>query len=238
MAGVAFDELRIALDRPQTKAEILRHSPSGKVPCLIDGPLVVWDSLAICETANERYVAGALWPADADARAHARAVTAEMHSGFAALRTYMPMDMRSNRPDPAPPPRSAPTSSADIARIQAIWSDCLARSGGPLLFGAFSIADAFFAPVVTRFRTYGVDLDAGACSVCGSRALRSQRCSSGSRPHAVESEVIDPTDEVLPRRRHACATRCSARTGSAAASSMPRWKPIATGSSSAARRMR
>ena len=98
VGGVAFEEKRIALDRPQTKAEILAHSPSGKVPCLIDAGLVVWDSLAICETANERYTAGALWPTDADARAHARAVTAEMHSGFAALRTHMPMDIRVRAP--------------------------------------------------------------------------------------------------------------------------------------------
>ena len=92
-AGVEFDEQQIALDRPQTKAEILRHSPSGKVPCLVDGPLVVWDSLAICETANERYVGGALWPAGDEARAHARAVTAEMHSGFGMLRQVCTMNV-------------------------------------------------------------------------------------------------------------------------------------------------
>ena len=159
-AGIAFVEHAIALDRPSTKSEILRHSPSGKVPCLIDGELVVWDSLAICETANERYAADALWPADAATRAHARAVSAEMHSGFAALRTHMPMDIRASRPDKGAAAAQRADVAADIARIQAIWTDCLARSGGPLLYGRFSIADACFAPVVTRFRTYGVALPA------------------------------------------------------------------------------
>jgi glutathione S-transferase len=156
--GVAFEERRIRLNEAQTKAEILRHSPSGKVPCLIDGPLLVWDSLAICETANERYAGGTLWPSDADARARARAVSAEMHSGFTALRTHMSMDIRSRLTDKGAVAQQLAEVAADIARIQAIWSDCLDRSDGPFLFGTFSIADAFFAPVVTRFHTYGVAL--------------------------------------------------------------------------------
>ncbi len=157
-AGIAFEEKRIPLDQPQTKAEILKHSPSGKVPCLIDGPLVIWDSLAICETANERYAGGSLWPSEADARARARAVSAEMHSGFAALRTHMSMDIRSRWPEKGVSAQQRADVAADIARIQAIWTDCLQRSGGPFLFGEFSIADAFYAPVVTRFRTYDVAL--------------------------------------------------------------------------------
>lgn len=159
-AGIAFEERRIVLDQPQSKAVILQHSPSGKVPCLIDGGLTVWDSLAICETASERYAGGALWPADADARARARAVSAEMHSGFAALRTHLPMDIRARDFERGVTAQQRTDVAADIARIHSIWSDCLERSGGPLLFGAFSIADAFFAPVVTRFRTYGVELPA------------------------------------------------------------------------------
>jgi len=189
-AGVAFDEHRIALDRRQTKGEILRHSPSGKVPCLIDGELVVWDSLAICETANERYVAGALWPADAEARAHARAVTAEMHSGFAALRTYMPMDIRSSRRDAGAAAAKRADVSADIARILAIWSDCLARSGGPLLYGAFSIADAFFAPVVTRFCTYGV-IPPPALAAYAERVLELAAMRQWVEAARLESEVIE-----------------------------------------------
>jgi glutathione S-transferase len=119
----------------------------------------VWDSLSICETANERYAAGSLWPADPDARAHARAVTAEMHSGFVALRSHMPMDIRSDNPDAGATAQGRSDVVADIQRIHAIWADCLACSGGPLLYGAFSIADAFYAPVVTRFRSYGVVLE-------------------------------------------------------------------------------
>lgn len=157
-AGLAFDEHRILLGRPETRADILRYAPSAKVPCWIDGELVVWDSLAICETANERYLEGALWPAAADARAHARAVTAEMHSGFVALRTHMPMDIRTRRAEAGAAAQQRGDVAADIARIQAIWTACLQRSGGPLLFGGFTIADAFFAPVLTRFITYGVTL--------------------------------------------------------------------------------
>ena len=157
-AGLQFEERRVLLNRPQTHSEILRYAPSGKVPCWIDGDLVVWDSLAICETANERYLEGALWPADADARGRARAITAEMHAGFAALRTHMPMDIRAQRRDVGEAARQRQDVSADIDRIQSIWTACLQRSAGPLLFGSFTIADAFFAPVVTRFVTYGVPL--------------------------------------------------------------------------------
>jgi len=188
-AGVAFDEHIVALDRPSTKPEILRHSPSGKVPCLIDAEVVVWDSLAICETANERYVPGALWPADAATRAHARAVSAEMHSGFAALRTHMPMDIRSSHLDKGGTAAQRADVAADIARIQAIWTDCLARSGGPLLYGRFSIADAFFAPVVTRFRTYGVALPA-ALSSYAERVFALPAMQQWVAAASAETEVI------------------------------------------------
>ena len=157
-AGLAFDERRILLNQPDTTAQILRHSPSARVPCLLDGALTVWDSLAICEYVNEQYVGGNLWPRDVAGRARARAVCAEMHSGFAALRSHMPMDIRGRYPERGATAAARPDVAADIARIQAIWSECLAASGGPLLFGGFSIADAFFAPVVTRFRTYAVAL--------------------------------------------------------------------------------
>lgn len=157
-AGLAFDEHRVALNKPQTKAEILRYAPSGRVPCWLDGDLVVWDSLAICETANERYLGGSLWPADADARAQARAITAEMHAGFAALRAHMPMDIRSRRPDSGAAARQRPEVAADIDRIQSMLTQRLQHSGGPLLFGGFTIADAFYAPVLTRFVTYGVPM--------------------------------------------------------------------------------
>jgi glutathione S-transferase len=162
MAGVAFDEIRIPLDRPDTKAGILRHSPSGKVPCLIDdgpsGRLVVWDSLAICEYVNESCAGGRLWPAERAARARARSVAAEMHSGFAALRTRMSMDIRARKFERGAAALAREDVTADVARIRALWFDALAESGGPFLFGEFSIADAFFAPVAMRFVTYGVEL--------------------------------------------------------------------------------
>jgi len=162
MAGIAFDQLRIPLDQPDTKANILRHSPTGKVPCLIDagsaGRLTVWDSLAICEYVNEAYAAGRLWPGELTARARARSAAAEMHSGFAALRTHMSMDIRARKFERGAAALKREDVAADITRIRALWFDALAQSSGPFLFGDFSIADAFFAPVVMRFVTYGVEL--------------------------------------------------------------------------------
>ena len=158
MAGIAFEEVRIALDQPDTKARILRYSPTGKVPCLVDGKLTVWDSLAICEYVNETHASGRLWPAERATRATARAVTAEMHSGFAALRTYLSMDIRARKPARGAEAQRLAGVQADIERIVALWTAALDASGGPMLFGEFCIADGFYAPVVTRFVTYGVAL--------------------------------------------------------------------------------
>lgn len=156
-AGIAFNESNVLLARPESKEKILRYSPSGRVPCLIDGELTVFDSLAVCEYVNEQHADGALWPRDVAMRAQARSVVAEMHSGFAALRTHMPMDIRSRHADKGQTALRREDVAADVARIQAVWSEYLAQSG-PMLFGSFSIADAFYAPVVTRFATYGVKL--------------------------------------------------------------------------------
>jgi glutathione S-transferase len=153
-----FDEIRVPLSRPETKTQILQYSPSGRVPCLIEGGLTIWDSMAICEFVNEQHAGGRLWPPDAGRRARARAVSAEMHSGFAALRTHMPMDIRARHPERGAAAREREDVAADIARIQEIWSECLGASGGPFLFGGFCVADAFYAPVATRFRTYAVEL--------------------------------------------------------------------------------
>ncbi len=164
-AGLTFTEIRIALDQPQTKANILRYSPTGRVPCLIDAtrdvanPLTIWDSLAICEYVNEVYADGALWPADARVRGVARAVVAEMHSGFANVRTHLSMDIRNRKLEHGARALARPEVLAEVERIRTIWNSALAASGGPFLFGPFSIADAFYAPVVTRFATYGVLLD-------------------------------------------------------------------------------
>jgi glutathione S-transferase len=156
--GIPFTERLIRLRRPETKAEIAAHSPSGKVPTLIADGLVVWDSLAIMEFLAERHPNEAIWPADAGARAVARSVAAEMHSGFAALRNECSMDFRSVLGFP----EVSEAVHQDIARIVAIWKDCRRRFGanGAFLFGPFSAADAMYAPVVSRFVTYQPDLTA------------------------------------------------------------------------------
>jgi glutathione S-transferase len=155
--GIPFEEERIRLRQPDSKAEILRQSPAGKVPALKTRLGVVFESLAILEYLAERHPEHGLWPQDEEARAAARSISAEMHAGFATLRTNMSMDLLGRLPSP---PVSA-ALEADIRRIAAIWKDARARfgTGGPFLFGAFSNADAMYAPVATRFRTYGVDLD-------------------------------------------------------------------------------
>jgi len=164
-ATSAFECKTILLDTPTTRDEIAAINPTGKVPVLHHDGLVVWDSLAICEYVNELFPAANLWPADRALRARARAVSAEMHSGFAALRRDMPMDVVATKAGQG----HTAEALADTRRIQAIWRDLLSRtaaSTGPFLFGAFSIADAMFAPVTTRFTTYGVDLDATGRAYC------------------------------------------------------------------------
>ena len=155
--GAPFDEVRVVLDTPTTRAELLRHSPSGRVPVLHDGDVTVWDSLAICEYLAERFPAAGLWPEETAARARARAVSAEMHAGFAALRDAMPMNCRARLPGKG----RAPGVQDDIDRITALWRDCHERfgAGGDMLFGDYGAADAMYAPVAARFMTYEVDLD-------------------------------------------------------------------------------
>ena len=156
-AGVAFDEVVIPLYQPNSKAELLKHSPSGKVPCLTHGDVVVWDSLAIAEYVADLFPQARLWPEDPNARAVARGVSAEMHAGFQALRQNMPMNLRGAFPGKG----LSPSVQEDVNRISALWRGCRQRFAGhkPLLFGDFSIADAMYAPVVTRFMTYAVVLD-------------------------------------------------------------------------------
>jgi glutathione S-transferase len=151
-AAIPFTERLVRLDRPETKREIAKYSPSGRVPCLIDGETAIPDSLAIAEYLAEKFSDKALWPADARARAIARSVSAEMHSGFAALRAFWPMNF--SREGMA---HLTSGIDGDIARIGAIFESCRREFGqvGPFLFGRFSIADAMYAPVVSRFQTYG-----------------------------------------------------------------------------------
>ena len=163
-AGIAFEEIQIWLAEPDTAAQIARHSPSGTVPVLHDQTsgrdVNVWDSLAVCEYLAEQFPAMHLWPQDPAQRARARSVSAEMHSGFTALRTHMPMNIRNRYPGCGMTPEVA----ADIARLQALWSECVETSGGPFLFGAFCIADAMFAPVVFRLQTYAVTMQGKAAA--------------------------------------------------------------------------
>jgi glutathione S-transferase len=153
-AGAVFEEIVVPLDSPGTREEIESYGPSGRVPVLRHGELRIWDSLAICEYVAE--LTGRGWPEKREVRALARSVCAEMHSGFTTLRSLWPMNARArNR-------RTAVTAAleADVERIDEIWNDCRGRfsSGGPWLFGEYSVADAMYAPVVLRFNTYGAHI--------------------------------------------------------------------------------
>lgn len=160
-AGIPFDEVVIPLyTGDDSKRRILEFTPSGKVPTLIDGDVTVWDSLAIIEYAAERFPDAQFWPQDRTIRARARSISAEMHSGFMALRNECGMNL--HRPVRAK--ALSEDALANVARVQEIWSDSRARygKGGPYLFGAFSAADAMYAPVVTRFHTYAIDVNAAS----------------------------------------------------------------------------
>ncbi len=163
--AVPFDEVVIPLYQPESRNAVLQYSPSGRVPVLRHGAVTVWDSLAICEYLAETFPDCGLWPTDPAARALGRSVSAEMHSGFAALRQHLPMNVRASVAGRGLTPEVA----ADIDRITAIWRDCRSRFGagnGDFLFGRFTIADAMFAPVASRFRTYGIALDRDAEAYC------------------------------------------------------------------------
>ncbi len=200
LAGIAFDEVMVRLDEPDRPGRIRPHSPSGRVPALkvsgegaAGGDLVIWDSLAIGEYLAERFPARRLWPADAAARALARCAVAEMHSGFAALRGQLPMNMHR---DPRPAPRLDDKAQADIDRIQDLWRQCRTRfaAAGPYLFGAPTLADAFFAPVVSRFASYRVPLDGAASAYC--EAVWEWPAMAAWRDAALAETWIIPHDEI------------------------------------------
>ena len=162
MAGLDFEEDVVPLDEPAARAELLLLSPSVLVPRLSHGKINVWDTLAIAEYLNEAKPEANLWPADPVARAHARAISGEMHSGFANLRSALPMNLKAHYPGF----KVWAGAQGDIERVIAIWRDCLATYGGPYLFGALSAADAMYAPVCTRFLTYDVQLDSDCTDYC------------------------------------------------------------------------
>ena len=165
--GIDFSERRLRLDvagGSAFKATLLAHAPTGRVPLLVDDDgFAVWDSLAIAEYLAESFPDKQLWPAERHARARARSLCAEMHSGFAALRTRCPMNIEASLPEiGARLSTEWPDAAADLKRIDAMWRDALAQSGGPFLFGRFSIADAFYAPICARIRTYALPVSEGA----------------------------------------------------------------------------
>ena len=167
-AGLEFEEIVIPLDLPDTQASIRKHSPSGRVPVLLHRGLAVWESLAIAEYLNDIRPEAGLWPASVSARAHARSISTEMHAGFMDLREKMPMNIRASMPGKG----MTTAVRADIERITSMWRDCRKRFAGAaprddgFLFGAFSAADAMYAPVVTRLRTYAVPMDTDTDAYC------------------------------------------------------------------------
>ena len=187
-SGASFEEVLVPLHETTTRTAILRHSPSGRVPALQRGELVIWESLALGEYLAERFPAAQLWPADPEARAVARAVSAEMHAGFAALRRDLPMNLRSSFPGRG----VTPEAQADINRVTALWRDCRKRFGGDgkFLFGHATVADAMYAPVVSRFRTYRVALDEEAQryadAVWAWPALQEWAVAAGNEPMVIE----------------------------------------------------
>ena len=191
-AGIDFDEHRILLDTETTAAEIAAFDAGRTVPILQLGDLTVWDSLAICETVAERWPEKQLWPADADTRAYARSISAEMHSGFQMLRDCMPMNCRAmGRKVPLPD-----ELAHDIDRVIAIWTRChnhYSQDNG-WLFGDFSIADAMFAPVVLRLRTYGINLPESA-GFYPHRVLESEAMQEWLAAAECEIEVIDADEK-------------------------------------------
>jgi glutathione S-transferase len=191
-AGIEFDEHRILLDTPTMAKEIAEFSDAGKVPVLKLGDVTVWDSLAIAETVAERWPEKKLWPEDPGERAHARAISAEMHSGFAHLRNCMPMNCRAMG-------RKVHISDElgdDINRIMEIWAECHKHYGdrGGWLFGDFSVADAMYAPVVLRLRTYGINLSDSA-GYFPHRLLESEAMQEWLAAAECEVEVIEADEK-------------------------------------------
>jgi glutathione S-transferase len=196
VAGIAFDEVVISLDASDFKEQVSRISGTGKVPALDDDGVHVWESLAILEYLADKFPAAGLWPADPAARAHARAIAAEMHAGFVALRRACPMNMWR----PVKKLQLNEEAAANVRRIDAIWTDCRARFGGaatspgPFLFGAFGAADAMYAPVVSRLHTYDVAIGAPARAYM--EAVMALPAWAQWRAAAVKEPWVLPQDEV------------------------------------------
>lgn len=192
VAGIAFDETVISLDAPDFKDRVSRISGTGKVPALDDGGVHVWESLAILEYLAERFPEAGLWPSDPAARAHARAIAAEMHAGFVPLRRACPMNFW--RP---PKPRELDEAVlANVRRIDVMWTDCRTRfgGGGPFLFGSFGAADAMYAPIVSRFHTYLIEVGETARDYMA--AVMALPAWAEWRSAALKEPWVLPQDEV------------------------------------------
>jgi glutathione S-transferase len=193
--GIPFQEVRVLLDQDDTANRICSYSASGRVPVLLAGEeMTIWDSLAICEYLAEQFPELHLWPQDVAARAMARSVCAEMHAGFSDLRNSMSMNIRASYPGKG----RTPGTQADIGRISEIWEECLSRFGHhQFLFGDFSIADAYYAPVVCRFRTYGVSLAPALDAYC-QRVLAHPAVARWVNEALAETETAPKHDAEMP----------------------------------------
>jgi glutathione S-transferase len=193
VAGIAFDEVVISLDAKDFKARVSEISGSGKVPALTDGDIHVWESHAILEYLAEKFPVAELWPSDPSARAHARAIASEMHAGFMPLRRRCPMNFRR----PVKARELTDEVLANVQRIVALWTDCRTRfgAGGRFLLGAFGAADAMYAPVVSRFHTYGVEVDAAAreymAAVMGLPAWLEWNAAALQEPWVLPEDEVD-----------------------------------------------
>ena len=191
---IAFTEEMVPLDEHVKIPALAGISPTGKVPCLLDGEVTVWESLAIAEYLAEKHPSKRLWPSSQAKRSHARSISAEMQNGFPALRTACPMNMRR----PLSVLAVADDVKADVSRIMDMWTDCLARYGGPFLFGDFTIADAMYAPVYSRIKTYGLAGDADQSDMVAryGQALESLPAWQEWYDAALVETAIVPTNEV------------------------------------------
>ncbi len=192
VAGIAFEETVISLEAQDFKARITAVSGAGRVPVLIDGDTHIWESLAILEYLAEKFPRAGLWPEEAAARAHARAIASEMHAGFLPLRRQLPMNVWR----PVKARALDDEAKANVARIDAIWSECRTRFGadGPFLYGAFGAADAMYAPVIWRFQTYAVEVGAAARADMG--AVMALPAWNEWREAARREPWVLPHDEV------------------------------------------
>jgi glutathione S-transferase len=192
VAGIPFEERLVPFNAPDFKATVLRVSPAGKVPALIDDGVPVWESLAILEYLAEKFPAAGLWPSSPAARGHARAIAGEMHAGFVPLRNECPMNFWR----PVKRRKLSADAQSNVERIDAMWTDCRKRfgQGGPFLFGAFGAADAMYAPVVSRFETYAVDV--GPESRAYMAAVGALPAWTEWKVAAIDEPWVWPDDEV------------------------------------------